>query len=142
MEIFKGRFGNFYLYKIWAFTIVVGAILYMFQDPTPHFSKSDSDIYFFGFILLIVAIYGIVLGIPSLLISEVFYQYMGESKLSNQQVFILTLLISLITTNLTYFLFFESFMGNRNLFSISYSICLITGFFIFKQTPKTLNFKP
>ncbi|MGC4128530.1 MAG: hypothetical protein QM564_03000 [Bergeyella sp.] len=140
-EIFKGRFGNFYLYKIWAFTVVVGATLYPLIDSIQYPISLDSS--FFGLILLMI-IYGMVLCIPSLIISETFYKILSKSEILNQMIFILILIISLITTNLTYYLFWSA-LGNVDsnfyIFSISYNICLITGFFIFKQKPETLNFK-
>ncbi len=140
--MFKGRFGNFYLYKVWALIVVFGAILASFAGWF-IISSEKLDSSFFMFIFLQI-IYGIVLCIPSLILSEIFYKILSKTKLSNQKVFIYTLIISLLTTNLTYFMFFNN--GNIEeyfyVFFISYSICLITGFFIFKQKPETLNFKP
>lgn len=142
-ELFKGRFGNFYLYRIWIFIVVCGAILYSLIDFILYSSTLDSHI--FTFILLII-IYGIVLCIPSLIFTEILYKFLSKKKLSSQIVFLLVLIISLITTNLTYYLFWSNGLGKVPsefyYFALIYNICLIIGFFIFHKKPETLNFKP
>jgi hypothetical protein len=140
LEMFKGRFGNFYLYKIWGFTVVFGAILSSFIDSIPDFPLFDKDFYS---LTLLEIIYGIVLCIPSLIISEIFYKMISKSKLSNQIIFLITLAVSLITTIFTYYRFFSDPFGSIKdnffyTFSVAYSICLIIGFFIFKRKPEKL----
>jgi len=137
--MFKGRFGDFYLYKIWIFTVVFGAVL----APAVGFLiiLGEWNEEFFMFILLQM-IYGIVLCIPSLILSDVFYKFLSKSKLTDYELFIYGVVFSLIVTNLTYYVFFN--YGNLNeyfkVFSISYSTCLVAGFFIFKQKPENLKF--
>lgn len=71
--MFKGRFGNFYLYKVWALIVVFGAILASFAGWF-IISSEKLDSSFFMFIFLQI-IYGIVLCIPSLILSEIFTKF-------------------------------------------------------------------
>lgn len=134
---FDGRFGRFFLYKVWLLTVIVGPILSTLRD---FFQSSGARINdeFFMFIL-IEMVFGLVLCIPSLMISELTYKIMSKKPVSDNSVFIITLFISLVTTIITYYLFlnypanfidpfFYAFAG-------SYSICLIAGFFLFKKKP-------
>ncbi len=127
-EIFKGRFGDFYLYKIWTFTVIIGAVLDIIVIG--DFSS------FFGFVFLLV-LFGIIYCIPSLVLSDILYKFLSRSKLTNYKVLII---FSLITTNVTYYLSYLDKMGNLvpgfySFYKI-YNICLIAGFFIFQQKTK------
>jgi len=145
--MFKGRFGNFYLYKVWAFTVVSVPILALLITLL-----STTKINYFSLQFIFpVLIYGFVFCLPSLITSEIFYKSLSKKKKYHKEIFILTLIFSLITTNLTYFIFY-SFMINFHwqldvlrpftIFCLEYTVCLIAGFFIFKQKPEKLNFKP
>ncbi len=133
-EAFKGRFGKFFLYKIWAFTIVCGPVLSTLEDFMRAAGARFND-EFFAFILLEI-VYGFVLCIPSLLITEIFYKTISKKSLKNTTVFSLTLLIALLLTNLTYYFFLNKPLEPVDhfyiAFAVSYSICLLLGFFIFK----------
>ena len=137
----KGRFGNFYLYKVGSFTIVLGTILFLLFN---HFFNNPKPFNFSNYVFIfLVCIFGISLCmIPSMILSDILYKIMSRSKLSNQKVLLLTITFSLITTNSAYYIFFKNVNGNLDnnsyYFLIVYSICLILGFFIFKQKPKIL----
>lgn len=138
-QLFKGRFGNFYLYKIWAFTVLFGSVSSAILGwlVIAHDNLSTEVI---TFILLQIA-YGFFLCIPSLVVIEIFYKIISNSKRTNLFVLLSTMILSLIATNLTYYLFFKT--GNLEsyffVFSITYSICLIFGFFfIFKSKSSKL----
>lgn len=133
-EIFKGRFGDFYLYKIWTFTVIIGAVLDVIVIG--DFSS------FFGFVFLTV-LFGIIYCIPSLVLSDILYKFLSRSNLVNYKVLIFTIIFSLVTTNATYYLSYVDKMGNLvpgyySFYKI-YNICLIAGFFIFQQKTKILK---
>ena len=131
--MFKGRFGDFYLLKVWALTVFVGPILSTFLSFI-FFNKGEKfNEELLVFIFLQVS-FGIGLCMPSLVISEIFYLTISKTKIKDFQVFYLTILISLLTTIFTYFTFLEKIDDFFIIFSISYSAILILGFFYFKNS--------
>lgn len=130
--MFKCRFGNFYLYKIWAFTVLAGAGIYTFRigDFSDYFSS-----------VLLVIIFGIMYCISSLIVSEILYKLLSKSRFPNYKVLNYTFIFSLITTNTTYYIFAGVVNKYTITFFIVYNICLIIGFFIFHKKPKTLTLK-
>ena len=132
--MFKGRFGDFYLLKVWALTVFVGSILSTFLSF--FFNKGEKlneELFVFIFIQIV---FGIFLCLPSLVISEIFYKTISKKDLNDNNVFYYTILISLLTTSLTYIIFFGRTDDYSIVFSISYSAILILGFFYFKNSDK------
>ena len=133
--MFKGRFGDFYLLKVWALTVFVGPILSTFLSFI-FFNKGEKlneELFVFIFIQIV---FGIFLCLPSLVISEIFYKTFSKKDLNDNNVFYYTILISLLTTSLTYIIFFGRTDDYSIVFSISYSAILILGFFYFKNPDK------
>ena len=131
--MFKGRFGDFYLLKVWALTVFVGPILSTFLSFI-FFNKGEKlneELFVFIFIQIV---FGIFLCLPSLVISEIFYKTISKKDLNDNNVFYYTILISLLTTSLTYIIFFGRTDDYSIVFSISYSAILILGFFYFKNS--------
>ena len=131
--MFKGRFGDFYLLKVWASTVFVGPILSTFLSFI-FFNKGEKlneELFVFIFIQIV---FGIFLCLPSLVISEIFYKTISKKDLNDNNVFYYTILISLLTTSLTYIIFFGRTDDYSIVFSISYSAILILGFFYFKNS--------
>ena len=131
--MFKGRFGNFYLIKVWALTVFLGPILSTFLSFILFNKGEKFNEELLVFIFLQVS-FGIGLCMPSLVISEIFYLTISKTKIKDFQVFYLTILISLLTTIFTYFTFLEKIDDFFIIFSISYSAILILGFFYFKNS--------
>ena len=124
--MFKGRFGDFYLLKVWALTVFVGPILSTFLSFI-FFNKGEKlneELFVFIFIQIV---FGIFLCLPSLVISEIFYKTISKKDLNDNNVFYYTILISLLTTSLTYIIFFGRTDDYSIVFSISYSAILILG---------------
>ena len=131
--MFKGRFGDFYLIKVWALTVFLGPILSTFLSFI-LFNKGEKlneELFVFIFIQIV---FGIFLCLPSLVISEIFYKTFSKKDLNDNNVFYYTILISLLTTSLTYIIFFGRTDDYSIVFSISYSAILILGFFYFKNS--------
>ena len=133
--MFKGRFGDFYLIKVWALTVFLGPILSTFLSFILFNKGEKFNEELLVFIFLHV-FFGIGLCMPSLVISEIFYLTISKTKIKDFQVFYLTILISLLTTIFTYFTFLEKIDDFFIIFSISYSAILILGFFYFKNSDK------
>ena len=131
--MFKGRFGDFYLNKVWALTVFLGPILSTFLSFILFNKGEKFNEELLVFIFLQVS-FGIGLCMPSLVISEIFYLTISKTKIKDFQVFYLTILISLLTTIFTYFTFLEKIDDFFIIFSISYSAILILGFFYFKNS--------
>ncbi len=131
--MFKGRFGDFYLIKVWALTVFLGPILSTFLSFILFNKGEKFNEELLVFIFLQVS-FGIGLCMPSLVISEIFYLTISKTKIKDFQVFYLTILISLLTTIFTYFTFLEKIDDFFIIFSISYSAILILGFFYFKNS--------
>ena len=131
--MFKGRFGDFYLIKVWALTVFLGPILSTFLSFILFNKGEKFNEELLVFIFLQVS-FGIGLCMPSLVISEIFYLTISKTKIKDFQVFYLTILISLLTTIFTYFTFLEKIDDFLIIFSISYSAILILGFFYFKNS--------
>ena len=135
----QGRFGDAYLLKIWGFTVFLGPIissLLTFIVFNKN-AKIDQEFFFFIYIQIFV---GLFLSIPSFLISEFVYKFLSKSNLSNREVFTYILIISLLSTLLTYLLFFGNADDYLIIFSSTYSIILIFGLFYFKKNDfETLN---
>ena len=130
--MFKGRFGDFYLLKVWALTVFVGPILSTFLSF--FFNKGEKlneELFVFIFIQIV---FGIFLCLPSLVISEIFYKTISKKDLNDNNVFYYTILISLLTTSLSYIIFFGRTDDYSIVFSISNSAILILGFFYFKNS--------
>lgn len=133
--MFKGRFGDFYLVKVWALTVFVGPFLSTLLS-LKLFNKGEKiDEQFFVFIFLEI-VYGLFLSFPSLIISDALYKVLTKSKLKDKNLFYLIILLSLITTLLTYYFFLEKLNKFLIIFSLSYSAILIFGFFYFKSNKK------
>lgn len=131
--MFKGRFGDFYLLKVWALTVFLGPILSTFLSFILFNKGEKFNEELLVFIFLQIS-FGIGLCMPSLVISEIFYLTISKTKIKDFQVFYLTILISLLTTIFTYFTFLEKIDDFFIIFSISYSAILILGFFYFKNS--------
>ena len=133
--MFKGRFGDFYLLKVWALTVFLGPILSTFLSFIlfNKVEKLNEELFVFIFIQIV---FGIFLCLPSLVISEIFYKTISKKDLNDNNVFYYTILISLLTTSLTYIIFFGRTDDYSIVFSISYSAILILGFFYFKNSDK------
>ena len=131
--MFKGRFGDFYLIKVWALTVFLGPILSTILSFILFNKGEKFNEELLVFIFLQVS-FGIGLCMPSLVISEIFYLTISKTKIKDFQVFYLTILISLLTTIFTYFTFLEKIDDFFIIFSISYSAILILGFFYFKNS--------
>lgn len=127
-----GRFGDAYLLKIWGLTVLLGPVLSSFFSFIVFTKDPELDQGFFIFIFVQIAI-GIFLSLPSFLISEFFYKFLSKSNLSNHQLFAIILGISILTAISTYFLFFGRTDDYMMIFSTTYSIVLIFGFFYFKK---------
>ena len=93
--------------------------------------KLNEELFVFIFIQIV---FGIFLCLPSLVISEIFYKTISKKDLNDNNVFYYTILISLLTTSLTYIIFFGRTDDYSIVFSISYSAILILGFFYFKNS--------
>ena len=127
--------GDFYLIKVWALTVFLGPILSTFLSFI-LFNKGEKlneELFVFIFIQIV---FGIFLCLPSLVISEIFYKTISKKDLNDNNVFYYTILISLLTTSLTYIIFFGRTDDYSIVFSISYSAILILGFFYFKNSDK------
>lgn len=137
-EFFNGRFGSFYLIKIWAFTVLIGPILAGFLGLIliPDSLNQLSFETISSIILEIV--YGFVLSLPSLIISEISYMSLSKTKLQNSGILIVLILISLLTTNLTYCWLLNNAneKGYLYIFSISYSLVMISSFLYFYRKVK------
>ena len=90
--MFKGRFGDFYLIKVWIFILVIGSIIF----PFLHFKLKSESKLMIGIIEFIFfeIFLGFFISIPSLLISNIFYIIMSKQKFSDIKVFVITFLIS------------------------------------------------
>ncbi len=132
----KGRFGDAYLLKTWGTTILVGPILSAVVGML-IFNGTELNEELFVFIYIQILL-GLILSIPSFLTVEFLYKFFSKSKLSNKELSSLILITSLLTTLITYSIFFGRIDDYMIIFSISYSIILIFGLYYFK---KTLNSK-
>ena len=136
--MFKGRFGDFYLAKVWAFILIIGSIIF----PFLHFELKGDSKFMIGIIEFIFfeIFLGFFISIPSLLISNIFYIIMSKQKFSDIKVFVITFLISFITTLSTYiYLFnlnFSNYKTNNGglIFCILFSLLLLIGLVIFKNS--------
>ena len=83
--MFKGRFGDFYLAKVWAFILIIGSIIF----PFLHFELKGDSKFMIGIIEFIFfeIFLGFFISIPSLLISNIFYIIMSKQKFSDIKVF-------------------------------------------------------
>ena len=98
--------------------------------------KLNEELFVFIFIQIV---FGIFLCLPSLVISEIFYKTISKKDLNDNNVFYYTILISLLTTSLTYIIFFGRTDDYSIVFSISYSAILILGFFYFKNSTQNIQ---
>ena len=136
--MFKGRFGDFYLIKVWIFILVIGSIIF----PFLHFKLKSESKLMIGIIEFIFfeIFLGFFISIPSLLISNIFYIIMSKQKFSDIKVFVITFLISFVTTLSTYvYLFNLSFSNYKTnngglIFCILFSLLLLIGLVIFKNS--------
>lgn len=98
--MFKGRFGDFYLAKVWAFILIIGSIIF----PFLHFELKGDSKFMIGIIEFIFfeIFLGFLISIPSLLISNIIYIISSRYRFSNIKVLIITFLISFVTTLSTY----------------------------------------
>lgn len=133
-----GRFGGFYLIKVWAFILILGSIIF----PFLHFElKGDSKfiIGIFEFIFFEIFL-GFFISIPSLLISNIFYIILSRYSFSDSKVLVITFLISFVTTLSTYIYLFELSFSNYKtnngglIFCILFSLLMLIGLVIFKNS--------
>ncbi len=138
--MFKGRFGDFYLVKVWAFILIIGSIIF----PFLHFELKGDSKFIIGIIEFIFfeIFLGFFISIPSLLISNIIYIISSRYRFSNVKVLIITLLISFVTTLSTYiYLFNLSFSNYKTnngglVFCILFSLLLLIGLVIFRNSDK------
>ena len=103
--MFKGRFGDFYLAKVWAFILIIGSIIF----PFLHFELKGDSKFMIGIVEFIFfeIFLGFFISIPSLLISNIIYIISSRYRFSNVKVLIITFLISFVTTLSTYIYLFN-----------------------------------
>ena len=136
--MFKGRFGDFYLVKVWAFILIIGSIIF----PFLHFELKGDSKFMIGIVEFIFfeIFLGFFISIPSLLISNIIYIISSRYRFSNVKVLIITFLISFVTTLSTYiYLFNLSFSNYKTnngglIFCILFSLLLLIGLVIFKNS--------
>lgn len=136
--MFKGRFGGFYLIKVWAFILIIGSIIF----PFLHFELKGDSKFIIGIIEFIFfeIFLGFFISIPSLLISNIIYIISSRYRFSNAKVLVITFLISFVTTLSTYiYLFNLSFSNYKTnngglIFCILFSLLLLIGLVIFKNS--------
>ncbi|KQT21839.1 hypothetical protein ASG31_00385 [Chryseobacterium sp. Leaf404] len=138
--MYKGRFGDYYIIKTWLLVVVVSPLFYtLFVGYND--GKFDFNDYFTFVFLSIV--FGFVIAIPSYVIIEILYRILSKTKLSNWNIFSIISFFSLITTNISYYLFFgknmfrdEAKIGGLP-FVVIYSLFLMTGLLYFKKNLKS-----
>ncbi len=136
--MFKGRFGDFYLVKVWAFILIIGSIIF----PFLHFELKGDSKFIIGIVEFIFfeIFLGFFISIPSLLTSNIIYIISSRYRFSNVKVLIITFLISFVTTLSTYiYLFNLSFSNYKTnngglIFCILFSLLLLIGLVIFKNS--------
>ena len=130
--MFNGRFGDFYLFKIWFLTVFVSPFFYsaIYIDSLKYVIE---DYFVFVFLSIIV---GSVLCIPSFILNEILYKYFSYKKLSDKKLFYLVLIVSVVSTNITYFYFLgvNAYAKlNGYIFSLIYTSVLLFGFYFFNN---------
>ncbi|WP_347219499.1 hypothetical protein [Chryseobacterium sp.] len=134
--MYKGRFGDYYIAKSWLFVVIISPCFY-----TLLFLYNDGSFEINDYIMFVIAsiIYGFVVAIPSYLIIEILYRILSRMKLSNKNVFSIVSVLSLITTNISYYLFFGKNMFSKEAkiggipFMLIYSLFLMIGLLSFKK---------
>jgi Co/Zn/Cd efflux system component len=138
--VYKGRFGDFYIINTWLIVIVVSPFFY-----TLILGYNDGKFVFNDYLMFVFlsVIFGFVIAIPSYIIIEILYRVLSKSKLTNQNVFFIISALSLITTNISYYLFFGKNMFSNEAkiggipFALIYSLFLMTGLLLFKKKIKS-----
>lgn len=134
--MYKGRFGDYYIAKIWLFVVIISPCFY-----TLVFLCNDGKFDFNDYILFVTLsiIYGFVVAIPSYIIIEILYRILSKIKISNRNVFSIVSVLSLITTNISYYLFFGKNMFSKEVkiggipFMLIYSLFLMIGLLFFRK---------
>jgi hypothetical protein len=138
--VYKGRFGDSYIIKAWLLVVVVSPFFYTLYLECNEVEFVFNDYLMFVFFTVIL---GFVIAIPSYIIIEILYRVLSKSKLTNQNVFLIISALSLITTNISYYLFFGKNMFSNETkiggipFVLTYSLFLMTGLFLFKKNLKS-----
>lgn len=134
--MYKGRFGDYYIAKIWLFVVIISPFFY-----TLVFLCNDGKFDFNDYILFVTLsiIYGFVVAIPSYIIIEILYRILSKIKIPNRNVFSVVSVLSLITTNISYYLFFGKNMFSKEVkiggipFMLIYSLFLMIGLLFFRK---------
>lgn len=134
--MYKGRFGEYYIAKVWLFVVIISpcfyTLIFLFDDV--KFGLNDSTLF-----IILSIIYGFAVAIPSYIITEIVYRIVSKMKISNRNVLFTVSILSLITTNISYYLFFGKNMFSKEAkiggipFMLTYSLFLMTGLLFFKK---------
>lgn len=136
LKVYKGRFGDYYIVKTWLCVVVVSPLFYTLFLSYINAKFDFSDYLIFVFFSII---FGFVIAIPSYIIIEILYRFLSKTKISNTNIFSIISILSLIATNISYYLFFGKNMFSDQAkiggipFVLIYSLFLVTGLFYFKE---------